>query len=149
MRIRAGYEIAYDCPAPTPMLLMLNVRPERRPDLETPDTIYSQPNVDVTHYRDLFGNTCSRIIAPAGRLTLSADFVIRDSGLPDPLAVGAEQHPVESLPHEAMTFLLPSRYCEMEHLNDLAWKLFGQVEPGWSRVQAILDYAHARIRFGY
>jgi transglutaminase-like putative cysteine protease len=46
-------------------------------------------------------------------------------------------------------FLLPSRYCETEHLSDLAWKLFGHVRPGWQRVQAVCDYVHQRLTFSY
>src|SRR4029077_9395934 len=32
---RAGYEISYDCPQPTPMILTLSVHPTRFPDLLT------------------------------------------------------------------------------------------------------------------
>jgi transglutaminase-like putative cysteine protease len=149
MRIRAGYEITYECPAPTPMLLMLNVRPERLSDLETPDLIRSQPHVPLRQYRDQFGNLCSRIVAPAGRFTLSADFVVRDSGRPDEIFPEAEQSPIDSLPDDVIVFLLGSRYCETQELNDLAWKLFGDVPPGWARAQAIVAYAHERITFGY
>jgi transglutaminase-like putative cysteine protease len=149
MRIRCGYEITYECPAPTPMLLMLNVRPERLADLESPDLIRSSPPIDLTQYRDQFGNLCSRILAPAGRFTLSADFVIRDSGRPDEIFPDAEQTPVDRLPDEVIVFLLGSRYVETQELNDLAWKLFGDIAPGWARAQAIVAYAHQRITFGY
>lgn len=149
MRIRAGYEISYDCPAPTPMLLMLNVRPERTPDLETPDTLRTEPAVAVRQYVDAFGNVCSRLVAPAGRITLSSDFVIRDSGAPDPVCPEAAQEPVEDLPDPVIEYLLPSRYCDLELLNDLAWATFGGTPAGWARVQAIVDYAHRRIEFGY
>ncbi|MCR5879314.1 transglutaminase family protein [Phenylobacterium sp. J367] len=149
MRIRAGYEISYDSPAPTPMLLMLNVRPELRGHLESPDTIFTDPPVPVRLYTDLFGNTCARLVAPAGRLTLSSDFVIRSDEAPDPVVADAVQHPVEDLPDEVIQFLLGSRYCETAPLNDLAWKLFADTPPGWARVQAIVDYAHQRITFGY
>lgn len=149
MRIRAGYEIAYDLPRPTPMVLMLNVRPERRSDVETYDTIYTEPNLAVHAYVDTFGNRCSRIMAPAGRLRLHADFVVRDSGLPDPVVPFAGQAPVERLPDDVLIFLLASRYCETDILMDLAWSLFGNTPPGWQRVQAIVDYVHQRIRFGY
>jgi len=149
MRIRAGYEITYDCPAPTPMLLMLNVRPEREPDLESPDFLASEPAVPVRRYRDSFGNTCARILAPAGRIVLRSDFVIADSGLPDPVDLDAPQHRVEDLPDEVIVYLLGSRYCDMEPLSDLAWQLFGDTPPGWARVQAVVDYAHERISFGY
>ncbi|WP_334164805.1 transglutaminase-like domain-containing protein [Phenylobacterium sp.] len=149
MRIRAGYEISYDCPGPTPMLLMLNVRPERQADLETADTVLPDPDLPVRQYLDAFGNVCSRVMAPGGRITFRADFVIRDSGEPDPADVEAEQHPVEDLPDSVIEYLLPSRYCDLELLSDLAWETFGSTPTGWARVQAIVDYAHERIRFGY
>lgn len=149
MRIRCGYEIIYDCPAPTPMLLMLNVRPERLADLETPDLIHTNPHAALRQYRDQFGNLCTRILAPQGRITLSADFVVRDSGLPDEVFPDAEQTLVDQLPDDVIVFLLASRYCETESLNDLAWKLFGDIPPGWARAQAIVKYAHERIIFGY
>ena len=149
MRIRAGYEITFDSPAPTPMLLMLNVRPERLGDLETPDVIRTDPFTPIRQYRDLFGNLCSRIVAPSGRLTLSADFIVRDAGLPEAAAPQALQHPVEALPDGVIPYLMGSRYCDVQELNDLAWKLFGHIEPGWARVEAIVDYAHRRLAFGY
>lgn len=149
MRIRAGYRITYDCPAPTPMLLMVNIRPERAVDLETPDTVHTDPFVPVRQYLDSFGNICSRVMAPAGRMTIRSDFVIRDDGLADPVVPDAIQHAIEDLPDTAIAFLLPSRYCDTELLRDLAWTLFGHLPPGWARVQAIVDYAHGRIGFGY
>jgi transglutaminase-like putative cysteine protease len=149
MRIRAGYRIVYDTPGPTPMLLMLSVRPERADDLEAPDFMLTDPYVPIRTYVDSFGNMCTRLVAPAGRTTFHTDFVIHDSGAPDPAPIGAWQHPVDALPDEVVQYLLPSRYCELEHLNDLAWKLFGATPLGWPRVQAVLTYAHERIAFGY
>jgi transglutaminase-like putative cysteine protease len=149
MLIRAGYEIIYDCPAPTPMMLLLNVHPSRRQDLVTPDRLTTAPYVPIRYFDDSFGNQCGRIVAPAGRLTLSADFLIRDSGEPDPYRPEARLAPVQDLPDEALVYLLGSRYCETQLLSNLAWSLFGHTEPGWARVQAIVDYAHSRINFGY
>jgi transglutaminase-like putative cysteine protease len=149
MRIRAGFEIVYDCPAPTPMLLLLNVHPSREPDLETPDILRAEPAEPFLRYQDLFGNTCARILAPAGRLALSADFVIRDSGEPDPVLPDAGLAPVHELPNDVLLYLLSSRYCETDSMTQLAWSLFGHTPPGWARVQAIIDYVHDRIAFGY
>jgi transglutaminase-like putative cysteine protease len=149
MRIRAGFEIAYECPAPTPMLLMVSVHPSRAADLETPDSLRTDPPVESRIYQDRFGNICHRILAPAGRLVLGADFVIRDDGLPDLQAPDAGQTPVQDLPDEVLVFLLGSRYCETDRLTNLAWSLFGHVEPGWARVQAIVDFVHDHIVFGY
>ena len=149
MRIRTGFEITYDCPAPVPMMLTLSVHPSRRDDLETPDWIRTDPMVDVRQYLDGFGNICSRILAPAGRIVLSADFVVKDSGRVDDYAPDAEQIAVHNLPDEALIYLLGSRYCETDKLSDLAWSLFGATPLGWARVQAICDYVHDHIRFDY
>ena len=149
MKIHAGYDITYDCPQPTPMILALSVHPSRMPDLVGPHQVMFDPPIAATEYRDMFGNICHRIVAPTGRTTISARFDITDSGLPDLVVPDARQVPVEELPDDALVFLLASRYCETDRLSDLAWSLFGGTEPGWARVQAICDYAHQRIRFGY
>jgi transglutaminase-like putative cysteine protease len=149
MQIRAGYDISYDCVGPTPMLLVLSVRPERISDLITPQTMTIDPLVPVDEYRDGFGNICHRLLAPPGRITFSADFTVHDSGLPDEENLDAVQHPIEDLPPEVLVYLLGSRYCETDKLIDIAWSLFGHIPPGWRRVQAIVDYVHNRILFGY
>ena len=153
MLIRTGFHIAFDCSAPTPMILMLSVRPERLADLaSTQDIRASSPTsgpVKLRPYRDLFGNICHRLTAPEGRIDVRADFLVRDSGLPDEAAPHAIQHPVDELPDEALLYLLGSRYCETEALSDLAWQTFGAVEPGWARVQAIVAYVHERLKFSY
>ncbi len=149
MRIRAGFDIAFDCPQPTPLVLMLSVRPERHGDLLTPETLTASPHTTIHQYRDGFGNVCSRALAPPGLTTFSSDFLVSDSGEVDAHTPDAEQHRVEDLPDEVLVFLLASRYCDTEHLSDEAWRLFGSTPPGWARVQAVVDYAHARLRFSY
>lgn len=149
MLIRIGYDIAFSLPQPTPMVLMLNVRPERAGDLLRPDVIRSTPSLPITQYHDLYGNRCSRLVAPAGAIRLTANALIQDSGMPDFWQPGAEQVPVERLPPETLIYLLGSRYCETEALLETAWTEFGAIPNGWDRVMAILRYTHARIRFGY
>jgi transglutaminase-like putative cysteine protease len=149
MRIRIGYELVYECPNPTPMILMLNVHYSRVSDLEAPDSLLTDPGVQIDAYRDGFGNWCNRLVAPAGRLRLWADTVIRDKGSWDPQVPSAEQHAVEDLPGETLVFLLGSRYCETDRLSETAWQLFGNGPTGWGRVQAICDFVHNHITFGY
>ncbi len=149
MLIRAGYEMSFDCPAPTPMTLLLSVRPERVADLITNPRIEVSRPVALHAFHDLYGNKAHRLQAPAGLTTFCADFVIEDSGLPDAVDSDAEQHPVQALPADVLVYLLGSRYCETELLAPLAWSLFGWTLPGWRRVQAIVDYVHDRITFGY
>jgi len=149
MQIRTGFTIAFDTNGPTPMNLLLNIRPERRDDLITPEVITFDPPVAARQHVDGFGNVCTRIVAPGGRITMSADFVIADSGLPDEDAPDAREIPVQDLPDDVLVYLLGSRYCDTDKLSQTAWALFGGIAPGWGRVQAIVDYAHNRLRFDY
>lgn len=149
MQIRVGYELIYTCPQPTPMLLMLNLHYTRASDIVVPDPIVTKPAVPITAYRDDFGNWCCRIVAPAGRIVITADALINDSGDTDPVVLDAQQHPVEQLPADTLVYLLGSRYCETDQLSQIAWTLFGATPTGWQRVQAICDFVHNHIRFGY
>ncbi len=149
MKIRAGYEIAYDCPQPTPMILQLSVHPSRVADLLNPDRIHLDPPLAANTYTDSFDNYCHVIRAPAGRMTMSTDFEIHDEGKPDAVAPRARQHALEDLPVDVLIFLLGSRYCETDRLMNTAWSLFGKVPKGWPLVQAICDFVHEHISFGY
>jgi transglutaminase-like putative cysteine protease len=149
MKIRIGYELVFDCPKPTPMILMLKVHSTRIPNLIIPDYVVADPPIPIVAYFDSYGNHCSRVIAPVGTLSLSTDAVISDSGLPDVMNPEARQTPVELLPDETLQFLLGSRYCETDPLINTAWQLFSNNVTGWSRVQAICDYTHNHIEFGY
>ncbi len=65
------------------------------------------------------------------------------------LCPNAEQIAVENLPDDVILYLLPSRYCEIDRMMDLAWSLFANTPTGWARVQAIVDYVHNHVTFGY
>jgi hypothetical protein len=109
MRIRIGCSLTFDLQQETPLVTLLTVHYSRVDDLEAPDVLKTDPSVEVSGYRDLFGNWCSRMVAPAGRFTLGTDTVIRDGGAPDPTLPEVLQH----------------------------------------RVQAICDFVHQHIVFGY
>jgi transglutaminase-like putative cysteine protease len=149
MRIKAGFSLTYDCPQPTPMLLCLNIHPSRRADLLTQQQLIFSPDVQAWDYTDSFGNACSRITAPVGRLVIATGFEIYDAGMPDHIPVDAVQHDIRNLPDEVLVFLLGSRYCETDKLSNIAWSLFGHTPLGWPRVQAILDFVHHHITFDY
>jgi transglutaminase-like putative cysteine protease len=149
MLIRGGFNLAFECSAPTPMVLAVHIRPERQPDLIEPEILTLYPDIPCDTYIDGFGNRCMRLTAPQGRLSIWSRFVIADSGLPEELPFNAYQHCVAELPPETLVHLLASRYCETEKLMQTAWALFGGIWEGWPRVQAILDYVHHRIRFDY
>ncbi len=149
IQIRVGYEIIYECPQSTPMILTLNVHPSRAQDIVVPDILTTDPYVPFSVYLDSFGNWCTRLVAPAGPIRIASTGVVRDCGEPDEIAPGAWQHPVPELPEDTLCFLLGSRYCETDRLSQTAWNLFGQTPLGWQRVQAICDFVHSHIQFGY
>lgn len=149
MFIRLGYEIVFDVPRPLPMLLLLHTLPDRDADLRQPERLRVTPETPVTEFIDRFGNRCTRLVAPIGELRLCSDFIMEDSGQPIPPVPDAAQHWVEDLPAECLEFLLPSRYCEVDRMGDIAWKLFGHLPPGWACVQAVCDWVYAHVEFGY
>ena len=149
MQIRVGYELRYTFPQPTPMILTLSVHYSRVSDLVRPDYMVTEPAVPIRSYRDGFGNWCSRLVAPAGNLRITTDTIIYDRGEPDIVAPWAQQIPTEALPEETLVYLLGSRYCQTDQLSNLAWSLFGSAPTGWGRVQAICDFVHRHIKFGY
>jgi transglutaminase-like putative cysteine protease len=149
MLIRIGYDLVFDLPERTPMLLMLNVHPSRIPSLRGADTITVEPAAPMTAYADAFGNICTRVVASAGPVRLHNDTVVYDDGLPDAVDPTARQHLIEELPPEMIKYLLPSRYCEVDKLKDEAWKLFSEAGDGFSRVEAICAWVHGNVTFGY
>jgi transglutaminase-like putative cysteine protease len=149
MQIRVGYELHYDFPQPTPMILNLHVHSSRSADLARPDHMMTTPAVSMAAYRDGFGNWCTRLIAPQGHFSITSEALVNDAGFPDPVFPSAIQHPVPQLPEETLVFLLGSRYCETDRLSETAWKLFSGTPLGWARVQAICDFVNKHIQFGY
>jgi transglutaminase-like putative cysteine protease len=82
-------------------------------------------------------------------MRLTADALIRDRGLPEPVMSGAQQHAVETLPEETLVYLLGSRYCDTDNLSTVAWTMFGTTLGGWSRVQSVCNFVNKHITFGY
>jgi transglutaminase-like putative cysteine protease len=103
--------------------------------------------VPWTSYQDPYGNVCDRLTLPPGRTVLRYDANVRVPGEKDDADTTARQIPVGSLPDEAMVFLLPSRFCLSDVLQEQAWDLFGATAPGWARVVAVCDWVHENLRF--
>jgi len=149
MLIRLGYDIRFDLPVNVPFIGLLNVHPSRVKNLREPDELTVDPAVPVTSYFDSFGNRCTKFLALKGAVRLHSTTLIEDSGEPDAVYPSAREMPVESLPEGTLVHLLPSRYCEVELLLDTAVRLFGGLPRGWPRVQAVCDWVHDHVTFGY
>jgi transglutaminase-like putative cysteine protease len=149
MVLRLGYEIEFEIPAPVAMVALLHVHPSRVADLRAPDELGVEPAVPIDSFLDSFGNRCARFVAQQGVLRLSNSTRLYDEGLLDAVSFGAREVPVQELPYEALRYLYNSRYCEVDRFSTIALELFGGVTPGWSRVQAVCDWVHNRVSFGY
>ena len=149
MLIRYGYEMTFACSAPTPMICQLDVHPSCVPAVRAESPFAATPHVELWLYADVFGNRCRRFNAPAGDLTIANAGVIEVSALPDPVVPDAAEISVADLPDDTLLYLVGSRYVETDKLSPIAWSLFGKTQPGWARVQAICDFVHGHIAFGY
>jgi transglutaminase-like putative cysteine protease len=149
VQIRIGYDLSFEVPQPTAMQLMLYVHPEQASALQRPESIVVEPPITVDSFVDWFGNRAARILAPAGRLRIRYDNVIDDSGCADVPIAGLRLTPVHEMPAECWRYLFASRYCEVDRMAHVAWDLFGKTPESWQRVQAVLDWVHGNVAFGY
>ncbi len=149
MLIRLGYDISFDISLEVPIVALLNVYPTRVPDLREPDLLRVEPEVEIDTYTDVFGNQCCRFVAPPGTIRLYNSTLIEDAAKGDEQNPDAPEVPVGHLPTEVLQYLLASRYCEVDLLSNTAAELFGNVAPGWGRVQAICDWIYSKVTFGY
>jgi transglutaminase-like putative cysteine protease len=149
MILQLGYDIQFDIPSPVAMVALLNVHPSRVADLRAPDELSLAPAAQMESYIDSFGNRCARFVAPTGILRLSNSTLIYDSGIADLVRPDARELPVQELPHDALRYLYNSRYCEVDRFSTIALELFGAAPRGWSRVQAVCDWVHTKVTFGY
>jgi len=148
MRVRVGCEFRYQTQAPVPMLMLVRARPDAEHETLYEST-WTEPNVPLREYRDSFGNPFWRLVLPSGDSMIRYDAVVNVNPEPDPVVPDAPLTPVEDLPDDALVFTLPSRYIESDLLLNDAWELFGNTPPTWARVQAVCDWVHANIEYGY
>jgi transglutaminase-like putative cysteine protease len=147
LRVRVGCEFSYESVGDTPAVVL--VRPEDAGHRVLSESWSTDPAVPYHDYGDLYGNRPRRLTLPAGRLTMRYNAEVETSALPAETNLAAREVPVQDLPDDALVYTLPSRLCQSDQLADEAWEQFGGVAPGWSRVQAICDWVHGALTFGY
>ncbi len=167
MLIQSQFDIQFQLANPTAMVAMLHLHPSLESSVRdgnilsiaqtaapavpgTTGTPLPEPvHIPATEYRDGFGNRCTRLLAPPGTIRFTCTTISENLGLPDPIAVEAQQAPIEELPDDVLQFLLPSRYCEVDRFIAIAHDLFGWMTPGWLRAVAIRDWVHEKVVFNY
>ena len=149
MQIRVGFEMAYRCPQPTPMLLALNIHYSRASDLVRPDLLVLDPPVPLTAYRDLFGNWCSRIVAPPGRSRCAPMRWSTTAACPTPWRRRQCRRRSSTCPKRPWSTCSAAATARPTSCPRSPGGMFGTGPTGWARVQAICDFVHQHIKFGY
>jgi transglutaminase-like putative cysteine protease len=148
MRVKVGADFTVTSPRETPAVFM--IRPETRgAHMTLAERWDSDPGVPYHEYPDIYGNVCRRMTLPAGSFSLRYVALVEADGDLDPYDPSAIEHPIAELPDEALVYTLPSRYCLSDMLFPQAMDRFGGLAPGWNRVQAICDFVHDHVTFGY
>jgi transglutaminase-like putative cysteine protease len=154
LRIKSAYDIQFELLQPTPMVAMLRLHPSEDariviPEVFRAELVGSDAPLPAEEYLDGFGNRCSRFVAPRGTLRLSGSSTIVSGDSPELQGFGLPQTPVEELPHEALQFLVPSRYCEVDRFGGVAQDLFGHLGTGWALAASIRDWVNEKVAFDY
>jgi transglutaminase-like putative cysteine protease len=144
VELTVGCEFGLEAVLPTAAVMQVAPRAQRGVQVrrEAWDT-------EAAHhgYLDGFGNRCERLLIAAGstRIVYRAELVLahpRDVVAPD-----TPETPVEELPDGVLNYVMPSRFCLPDELGHEAWQRFGDMAPGWGRVQAIVDHVHEHLQF--
>ena len=142
--VRIGCRVDYSVAESAPSLWQVRPRPDGDHRIVTERW---EPPAPARIYLDAYGNVCDRMTLPRGVSTLHYDATVEVPPRYDEADKGATQEPIHELPDEAFVYLLPSRFCWPDVLHDQAWELFGGIDPGWARVQAVSDWVHENVHY--
>ncbi len=148
MRVHVGCEFVQT--APLAVHAVIQVEP--RTDTDTRivfETWDDQTLALSTVYTDQFDNRCRRLTFPAGTSVMRYDAEVEVERVHDGADLEAPEVRPASLPGDALAFAMPSRFCPSDELASFAFEMFGNLTPGWSRVQTICNWVHDNIEFGY
>jgi len=139
-----GCEFAFE--AVQPVAAIMQVAPSPGPGVQIGREQWHTGS-DHHGYLDRYENRCERFTIGAGssRIAYEAELLLSDPI--DLIVLDAQETPVSSLPDEVLSFVMPSRFCLPDELGAVAWQLFGDLQPGWGRVQAVVDYVHGHLQF--
>jgi transglutaminase-like putative cysteine protease len=147
MRLKGECQIAFKAEAPTPAIFMLRPRSGYGQWVMREEYLL-EPEVPVVEYTDSYGNLCQRLVVPTG------DFEIHTSATVDAadeidVAPGAPFVPAELLPESVLQFLLPSRYCQSDLVENYALDIVDNAAPGYDQVEAIRRWIHDNVDYQY
>ena len=131
---------------PQSIAAVMQVAPRPHPGVAVQSEVWDT-SPDHHSYIDMYGNRCERLtIAPgASSISYRAELLIAHPA--DVIEPDLNEIPVGELPDDVLIFTMPSRFCLPDELGHEAWQKFGNLTPGWSRVQAIVDFVHNHLEW--
>jgi len=148
LTVRVGCSLAYRTPVQTPVLFVLRPRLEGRV-LVMQEKLSFGIGLPSYEFQDSHGNITYRSLLMPGINEIRHDALVAVSSEPDTRQVTGPILPVSQLPFDLLRYTLPSRYCDSDKLMDFAWRQFGHIPHGLTRVQAICDWVHNNIEYRF
>lgn len=145
MWLRTRCLLSFDIPTPVPFVLMLRPRSGAQQWIAREEYLL-EPSVPVFEFTDGYGNLCQRLIAPAGHFSISTSAEVMTSGRVDQ-GFGAPFVEIQNLPDLALSYLLPSRYCESDLFHQMALEITAAQRPGYDQVSAIVDWLRNHVSY--
>jgi len=145
MILDATCHISFTAAAPIPAVMMLRPRSGYAQWITREEYTF-EPHAPVVEYTDKFGNLCQRVLIPNGNFDVRCSCRAHTADAID-VEPEAAFVPVDQLPESALEFLLPSRYCQSDSLNDLASSIVGKSTPGNAQVAAIENWLRNEMKY--
>lgn len=147
MRLQASNRIALHCEEDCPVAAMLRPR-SGGAQWVVAERYEIAPSVPATEYVDGFGNLCQRYTLPKGDSRISVEVEVE---VDDQIAVDrhAPQVPAAMLPDDTLVYLLQSRYCPSDKMDERARAIVQGCAPGYPQAERICDWIRENIDYRY
>ena len=145
-RLRYAVGLLYEVLTPTDFIF--SVHAAQTPQQQVlAESVSLTPDVPFVVEREpAAGNRLLRTRADPGKFQLRYEGHVEVAHyMADPSTVIGG--PISALPASVLRYLWPSRYCQTDHVQAMAWREFGNMEPGFAQAQAVTEWVRSRVRF--
>jgi transglutaminase-like putative cysteine protease len=147
-RVRIDYQVAlhYDVAGPSDFILLIHPARTPQQDVLSESLSIEPPVAHTLDTEPVTGNRLLKLQAGEGPLDIALQALIEvrhHIGQPEHIAAVA---PAE-LPASTLRYLVASRYCQTDQIQQRAWDLFGHLPRGYAQVQAVADWVRENVQF--
>ena len=147
MKLKASCALTLSASTDCPLVAML--RPRSGQAQRVVSSSYTlQPWEPVRHHVDIYGNLCERMVVPQGTMRMVFD-VTMEVEAHIAVAPDAPSTPMQELPDDVLLYLLQSRYCPSDKMQEKAWDIVGNAPPGYAQVKEICSWIQHNLLYQY